>query len=581
MPDLRIQTREVGDYQALTSQLNISPKMAQILSSRGIRTLDQIDYSVQGLISPDGMPDIGKAAKRIAQAIENGERILICGDFDADGATASSLCMLFFRAIGYEHADFRVPDRFKLGYGLTEQFVQKLLEDSPDLLITVDNGVSSIDGVALANQHGIDVIVTDHHLPSSEKDGIPDAFAIVNPHMPDSTFSSAPCGVGVAFYLLAYVRKELINRGYFEKVLIDPPKLTEWLDIVALGTVVDMVPLDLNNRRLVNEGLRRMRSGRARPGIRALCEVSNTDIKTLSTQDLGFKLGPRINAAGRLEDISIGIRLLLAEDSDEAFGIAMRLQAINTKRRETQQEMNEDARQMLIEVSELDRRGYCLYLPSFHEGVVGLVATEVVRKRGRPAIVFANADAELDSVPLLKGSARSINGIHIRDILALLATRYPKLIHRFGGHAAAAGLTIAERSFDRFSQLFEELLEEEFPASAFEDAIETDGQLRDEEISLNFVDEINQFEPWGQAFPKPTFHGTFSVISEQSIGRGGVHQKYVLKQGDGKMVEAIAFNQPKLDAREITATFELNRNSYQGTTVIQLILDKIVVNLPG
>ena len=580
MAETIIRSRDVGDYQKLLQEMNMSPRLAKILSSRGITSKEDIDYGLKHLELPTGMPDINRAAERIVRAIENDEHILICGDYDADGATSSALCILFFRSIGFENAGFRVPDRFKLGYGLTAQLVESLLEESPDLLITVDNGVASVDGVNLANENGIDVIVTDHHLPSEDESQIPSAYAIVNPHMKGSEFSSPACGVGVAFYLLSVVRRQLINTGYFENHYTDPPQMTQWLDLVALGTVVDMVPLDLNNRRLVSEGLNRMRHGLMRPGLKSLCEVSRTDYETMTTQDLGFRLGPRINAAGRLDDISKGIQLLICDDTDQAFEYAAILDEINNRRRRKQKEMSDEAMRMVESIKHIDRHSHCLYHDDFHEGIVGLVATQIVRETNRPAIVFAKADSSSDEVLELKGSARSIDSVHIRDMLALMETQYPKLIRRFGGHAAAAGLTIAAASFERFRTLFNRLLEEAVPASAFEDVQMTDGELEEDEFTLELADEINQFDPWGQKFPRPQFHGTFEVISHRSVGREKEHQKYTLKTGP-RMIEAIAFNSPPVDEGNfVQVTYDLTRNDFEGQSTPQLNVNTIEVVSP-
>ncbi len=573
MTSLPIKTRQGHiDPDMLQETLNVSAPMARILSARGISDPSGIDYRISQLDQPEGIPDIERAADRIIEAIDNRERILVCGDYDADGATASSLFILFFRAIGYDDAGFRVPNRFSFGYGLTTRFVETLLPDEPDLLITVDNGVSSTDGIELAKSHDIDVIVTDHHLAPEDQDHLPPAHSIVNPNLPNSGFESEPCGVGVAFYLLATVRRELIDRGYFDERDLVAPDMRQWLDLVAVGTVVDMVPLDLNNRRLVSEGLRRMRSGHMRPGIRAICEVSRTPIETLTTRELGFRIGPRINAAGRLDDISVGIQLLITEDHDEALELADVLQEMNVRRRAIQTDMNETANRLVNLVDTDDTKSCCVYHRDFHEGVVGLVASRLVERTGAPAIVFA--DAAEEEPPKLKGSARSIDGVHIRDVLAFVDARFPKLILQFGGHAGAAGLTIYKQQFERFSNVLDDAVRTLADEDAFNPTIYTDGELDADEVSLSLVDEIEGLEPWGQAFTPPTFHGTFDVVSTTRVGRNREHQKFIVRNGT-RHFEVIAFSHPLVEADRIAMVYQLNRNTHRGEITLQLIASKI------
>ncbi len=568
---VKIRSRGV-DPTTLQEKLHVSAPMARILSARGVTDETEINYRVSQLAQPDGIPDIARAATRIVDAIEQNERMFICGDYDADGATASALFILFFRAIGYDAAEFRVPNRFSFGYGLTTRFVETLLPDEPDLLITVDNGVSSTEGIELANEHEIDVVVTDHHLAPAEQTQLPPAHSIVNPNLPDSGFESEPCGVGVAFYLLARVRRELMDRGYFDERALNVPDMRQWLDLVAVGTVVDMVPLDLNNRRLVSEGLRRMRSGQMRPGLTAICEVSRTPIETLTTRELGFRIGPRINAAGRLDDISVGIQLLLSENPDEAYELAKVLQEMNVKRRAIQTEMNETANRLVNLVDTDDSKSCCVYHRDFHEGVVGLVASRLVERTRAPAIVFA--DSEDLANQTLKGSARSIDGVHIRDVLAYVDARFPKLILQFGGHAGAAGLTIYKQQFERFANVFDDAVKVLASEDAFNLTIYTDGELNAEELSLALVDEIDGLEPWGQSFLPPTFHGTFDVVSTTRVGRNREHQKFILRTGT-RHFEAIAFSHPVVEADQIEMVYQLNRNVFHGEVTLQLIASKI------
>ncbi len=573
MTELPIETRRGSvDPAKLEQDLRVSAPMARVLSARGVTGGNDIDYRVTHLESPDGIPDIDRAAERIATAVENEERILVCGDFDADGATASALCLLFFRAIGVEQAAFRVPNRFNFGYGLTQRFVESILPDQPDLIITVDNGTSSVEGIDLANDHDIEVIVTDHHLAPEDESDLPNAHSLVNPNLPHSAFESEPCGAGVAFYLMARVRRVLNDHGYFDKQELDPPDLRQWLDLVAVGTVADMVPLDLNNRRLVSQGMRRIQSGHMRPGLRALCEISRTPINSLTTREIGFRLGPRINAAGRLDDISIGIQLLLTENPEEAMALATVLQDMNTRRRAIQSEMNATANGLAQLVNTPERRSCCVYHKDFHQGVVGLVASRLTERSGAPAIVFADAGDSNDME--LKGSARSVEGVHIRDVLAYVDAQHPKLILQFGGHAGAAGLSIHKRQFDRFSNVFDAAVKKLAADDAFNPMIRTDGELHEDELSLTLVDEINSLEPWGQAFVRPTFHGTFDVVSTASFGRYHEHQKFILRCGT-RHFEAIAFTHAALDAARIEMVYQLDRNEHRGEVTLRLIATKI------
>ena len=573
MANFSIQARELQvDPDQLQSSLQVSAPMARILSARGVDSETEIDYRLNLLDQPDGIPDIERAASRIADAIEQEERILICGDYDADGATASALCTLFFRSIGYENADYRVPNRFNFGYGLTTSFVESILDDEPDLLITVDNGVSSYDGVALANENDIDVIVTDHHLVAANEDDLPAAHSIVNPNLPSSTFVSEPSGVGVAFYQLASVRAELMRRGYFEDFDMDPPDMRQWLDLVAVGSIADMVPLDLNNRRLVSGGLQRMRYGELRPGFLAICDITRTSIDTLTTSDIGFRVAPRINAAGRLDDISIGIQLMVTEDWDEAQELAATLHDINRQRREIQRSMNDTALGMLELVDVEQKKSCCVYHREFHQGVVGLVAGRLAERLHAPTIVFA--DAEEDPKSQLRGSARTIPGIHIRDVLAYVDQQYPNLMLSYGGHAGAAGLAIPREQFDRFSAVFDDAVQELAEEDAFNPSVITDGELSDDEASLELTDEIADLEPWGQGFSRPIFHGEFDVVARRLVGRDREHQKFILRQ-DRRKFDAIAFSKPMVDAKRIRMVYELSPNEYRGRVSLQLIASKI------
>ena len=520
------------------------------------------------MLPPDGLAGIQHAAARLVYAIDNHERIFVSGDFDADGATASALCVSLLREFGAKHVGYVVPNRFQFGYGLTRPYVESLLEQNPDVIITVDNGISSNDGIAFARDQGIDVIVTDHHLPPEH---LPAANVIVNPQLDKGSFPSAPAGVGVAFYLMVELRRQLRNADHFGKNRLEEPNVASYLDLVALGTIVDLVPLDQNNRILVGNGLQRMRSGRCRPGIAALCEASNVDSATINEEDLGYRLGPRINAAGRLEDISLGIQALIANDLREARKFVSKLNAINVERREIQTEMTDMALRYLDTVAADDRKGICIHEASFHEGVVGLVANQIVTKLSRPAVVFAVANDGKSE--MLKGSARSTPNVHIRDVLADIDARYPHLIKSFGGHAMAAGLTIHGSSLDRFSNLFESAVAARTPAESFGSTVHTDGELKPNELSMDLVREIDRWGPWGQEFERPLFHGSFNVVSEVPVGNRK-HVKLVLKM-DARVVDAIAFNQRPVEAPAVEISYRPSANRFAGVTTLQLIVESL------
>ena len=425
-----------------------SPLLARILSSRGVLSSDDLDHSLRGLLAPDSFLGIRKAATILAEALESDSSILIVGDFDADGATSCTLMVTGLRAMGARQVNYLVPDRFKFGYGLTPEIVDVAVQFKPDVIVTVDNGIASVEGVAHANALGIPVVVTDHHLPGND---LPAAAAIVNPNQVGCKFpSKALAGVGVAFYLLSVLRAELRNRNWFAH---HPEiNLAEWLDLVALGTVADVVPMDQNNRRLVEEGIRRIRGGYCRPGLKALLVVAGVNPKHLTTRDLAFSIAPRLNAAGRLQDMSIGIECLLA-DEVRAVALAENLDALNNERKEIETDMRDMALAHLKQLSldEETAAGLCFYRPDWHQGVVGIVASRIKEKSHRPVIAFAKAgDGEL------KGSGRSVAGFHLRDALNSIATRHPGLLLKFGGHAMAAGLSLFEADYERFREAFDQ-----------------------------------------------------------------------------------------------------------------------------
>ncbi|MHB8410013.1 MAG: single-stranded-DNA-specific exonuclease RecJ [Acidiferrobacterales bacterium] len=512
--------------------MGLSPALARIYASR-ICDESELDLSLAQLPPPLGLSGIDCAAARLARAVQRDERILISGDYDCDGATATAVLVAALGALGAKTVSYVIPDRVRMGYGLTCALVDEAAAFKPDLLITVDSGISSFEGVARATELGWDVIVTDHHLPGVR---LPEAYAIVNPNLPGERFPSRNlAGVGVAFYLALATRAGLRESG-------TPPETESFsalLDLVALGTVADVVALDHTNRILVEAGLRRIRAGKARPGIAALIEAGGRDARTLTSQDIAFGLGPLVNAAGRLADMRLGIECLLERDTERARGLARQLAAINTERREIERTMREEA--SVLADAKIAALGsvpdaLCLYDSSWHEGVVGLVAGRVKERLHRPVIAFARGASGL-----LKGSARSIPGVHVRDALALVDARHPGLIDKFGGHAMAAGLGITESALPAFEAAFAESVGALALPSAFSPITETDGALAVDEITMETADALAQAGPWGQGFPEPLFDGEFEVAEIRYMG--GRHARLTLR-ASGKLVraQAVAFH---------------------------------------
>lgn len=544
------------------------PLLARVYGGRGIRSAQELDRGLVNLLAPDQLPDVSKAAVRLADAVIRRENILIVGDFDADGATSVALCMSVLRAFGAEHVDFLVPNRFEYGYGLSPEIVKLAMGSLPRLIVTVDNGVSSLQGVADANALGVDVIVTDHHLPGLE---LPAAHAIVNPCLHGCQFGSrAMAGVGVAYYLLGVLRRELTDRGWFRDDR-PAPNLAMFLDLVALGTVADVVPLDKNNRILVHQGLQRMRSGHCRPGIKALAEIAKRPLSKLSAADLGFALGPRLNAAGRLEDMSIGIKCLLAEDMREARSLATALDELNRTRRQLEQEMVGDAERLLARaLPEEGRVGVTIYDETFHQGVVGILAGRIREKIHKPVIAFADAGAAAPDE--LKGSARSIPGLHIRDVLDTMAASHPGLLIKFGGHAMAAGAAIKRVHLQRFSAIFDKTVRAHVSDEMLQARLLTDGELQPEDISLENAQLLAESGPWGSGFPEPCFVGDFRLVSQRVVGEH--HLRMVLKSDD-RVVDAIAFRQLPLPGQTecIRIVYSLGVNEYGQWPTLQLVVE--------
>ena len=562
---MRIETRQPVNRLGLDDDL-----LDRVFAARGITEPAQLERGLSNLLSPADLPEIDQAAKRLADAVEEDQKILIVGDFDADGATSVALCLLALRAMGARQVDFLVPNRFDYGYGLSPEIVQLAAGMEPQVIVTVDNGVASVDGVALANELGIDVVVTDHHLPG---DVLPDAFALVNPNVGGSSFGSkAMAGVGVAYYLLSWVRQALRQRQHFVSRGIDEPNMAQYLDLVALGTVADVVPLDHNNRILVHQGLMRIQRGMTRPGIAALARVGKRDLTTLSASDMGFALGPRLNAAGRLQDMSVGIRCLVTDDPAEAGQLAAELDGLNQTRREIEQGMVADAEMILTQITpDPDEMGIAVYHESFHQGVVGIVAGRLREKFHRPAIVFADASEGSDE---LKGSARSIDGLNIRDLLDSIATKRPGMLLKFGGHAMAAGLSIKRVHLPRFQTAFDKAVRAAVTPDMLDAVLLTDGELAKEALNLDTVAKLANAGPWGNGFAEPTFAGEFTLVNQRVVGQG--HLKLVFALQD-QLIDAIAFRQPPLDGQpqRVRVVYKPALNDYGGQQTLQLMVEYI------
>ncbi|WP_050764649.1 single-stranded-DNA-specific exonuclease RecJ [Marinomonas sp. MED121] len=571
-------SKKISSRPVLDNQVSFSPAlpltMQRILQSRNIASEAELEYRLASLLRPNELLGLTPAVTILADAIEAGEKILIVGDFDADGATSTSLGILAMQAMGAIDPEFLVPNRFEYGYGLTPEIVEVAKESKPAVLVTVDNGISSIEGVQAAKSYGIKVVVTDHHLPG---DDVPQADAIVNPNQHGCGFNSkAMAGVGVIFYVMSGLRAELKARRWFELQHIPEPRMADYLDLVALGTVADVVPLDANNRILVKQGLQRIQAGFARPGILALLEVANRDVSQIKASDLGFAVGPRLNAAGRLDDMSLGIACLLTSNAQQAKRLAQELDQLNRERKDIESEMKQQAEFALekIVADEQDLpNGMCFYDDTWHQGVIGILASRMKDKCYRPVIAFAKVDDEE-----IKGSARSIPGLHIRDALDLLAKRYPHLLSKFGGHAMAAGMSIKEAHYPEFVKAFDEVVTELVSASDLEDCLLTDGSLRAEDFSLSFAELIRQCGPWGQMFPEPVFDGVFELIQQRIVGQK--HLKLLLREpNEGLLIDAIAFfidlEQWPNNAEQARVVFKLDINEFRGQRNIQLLVDYI------
>lgn len=548
-----------------------SALLARLFAQRGIVDQSEIDFSLGNLLPPDSMKGLTEAANVVASTIVNRQKIIIVGDFDADGATSTALMVHCLRACEAD-VDYLVPNRFEFGYGLTPEIVAVAAKMQPALIVTVDNGISSVDGVGAANALGIETVITDHHLPG---DVVPAATAIVNPNQTGCAFpSKALAGVGVSFYLLSAVRKVLRQKLWFEQKQLSEPLLADYLDLVALGTIADVVPFDKNNRVLVNEGIRRMRAGKIRPGIRALLAVSGTNFKKLVSRDIAFGVAPRLNAAGRLEDMSIGIECLLSETDAGAVVLAEQLDGINKARRSIEDEMKDQAIEIVkaavasnSESTKTEKYGVCLYNASWHQGVVGIIASRIKDRVHRPTIAFAKvSDTEI------KGSARSIHGLHIRDALDAIATANPGLIDKFGGHAMAAGLSLPLARFAEFAALFDAEARKGLSKGDLEQQVVSDGELGGK-FNLTTARKIAEAAPWGQGFPEPVFDGEFEIIDQRILG--GRHLKLRLLKDD-ELIDAIAFNHNRLiEERMKRMAYRIDINEYRGLEKVQLIIEAV------
>ncbi len=556
--------------------LSIPPLLRRIYAQRGICHESELSREISSLQTYENLADIDQAVQLLAQALKTNKRIVVVGDFDVDGATSSALSVAALRALGCTNVDYLVPNRFEDGYGLSPEVVEQALLKGAEFIMTVDNGISSIDGVKAAKEKGLLVLITDHHLPGNQ---LPEADAIVNPNLVGCQFESKSlAGVGVAFYLMLALRAHLRKTNWFDEKGILVPNLAELLDLVALGTVADVVPLDKNNRILVHQGLMRIRKGKCRPGIRALIDISNKQIEQLSASDFGFSLGPRINAAGRLDDMSFGVELLLCQDLSEAHQMAAKLDDLNKTRRDIEQDMKEEALSLCEELQFGEDKklphGLALYQAKWHQGVIGILASRIKETYHRPVIAFADAGNGF-----IKGSARSIQGLHMRDLLDLIDTNYPGLIKKFGGHAMAAGLTIAETDFQRFADLFDEAVKNSFDEDALKGVLLSDGELAPQDINLNVAQMLRDAGPWGQGFPEPLFDGRFRLINQRLVGEK--HLKMMLEPvAGGELVDAIAFNidlacWPDFSVQEIDIAYRLEVNEFRGNRTVQLLIEDI------
>jgi len=559
----------------------LPPILARVYSTRNIQTVSELDNSLKGLLPYQSLMGIETAVNLLVEALQSNAAIMIVGDFDADGATSTAVAIRALRLLGHHNVSYLVPNRFEFGYGLTPEIVDVAQQSKPDLIITVDNGIASIEGVARAKQYGIKVLVTDHHLPADE---LPDADAIVNPNQHGDKFEcKATAGVGVIFYIMLALRAALRNMQWFSDTLPEP-NLAELLDLVALGTVADVVALEHNNRIFVAQGIARIRSGKVSAGLKALIKVAGRNAQILKAADMGFAIAPRINAAGRLEDMSIGIECLLCDDEVRALALATELDSLNHSRREIENEMKQQAFQILDKYLKYEARSaedvpaaLCLFQDDWHEGVIGILASRIKEHFHRPVIAFATA-----KVGQLKGSARSIPGLHLRDVIDEVSKKHPHLIDKFGGHAMAAGLTLQQSNLKEFEVAFVKQVEIHLTTEKLQNILLTDGSLENNEINLAMAELLQNAGPWGQNFPEPVFNGRFDIVNKRIVGEK--HLKLVLRplqsgSVSNKTIDAIAFNITDetwpVESNCVEAVYRLDINEYMGNRTAQLLIENL------
>jgi single-stranded-DNA-specific exonuclease len=569
---VHISRRPQKNSQHLPNSLH--PRLKQIYADRGVEDAAQLNRSAKALLHYNQLQGVEKAVSLLAQAIASNKKIIIVGDFDADGATSTALSMMSLNMMGSTNHDYLVPNRFDFGYGLSPEIVEVAAQQQAEVIMTVDNGIACFAGVEKAKSLGITVIVTDHHLAA---ESLPIADAIVNPNQPGCGFLSKNlAGVGVAFYLMLALRAELKSNGWLEQQRLPVPNLADLLDVVALGTVADVVPLDDNNRILVHQGLQRIRSDKCRPGILAILEVAGRDRSRLVASDLGFVVGPRLNAAGRLDDMSLGIECLITDDPARARQIAVQLDSLNRERREIEGSMQQEAVKALeglnIQANQLPY-GLVLYKADYHQGVIGILAGRIKDKYYRPTIAFAHQDDDT-----LKGSARSIPGLHIRDLLEEINSRYPDMIGKFGGHAMAAGLSLPLKNLSAFEQVFHHIAEENLKNTPLAGELISDGELQTEDFTLAFAECLKEAGPWGQGFPEPLFDGEFELVDQRLVG--SKHLKMMVKHKSGVLIDAIAFNVdlalwPNAQCSRVNIAYKLDINEFRGRTSLQLMVEGV------
>lgn len=563
-----IQRRQITNSLTLTGDTLLD----RIFSARKITDKRQLDRSLSSMLAPN-FCGLDNAIQLLQHARTQQSRIIIVGDFDADGATSTALMTLALRQLGFLNVDYLIPNRFEQGYGLSLPIAAMAVAKGVDLLITVDNGIASVEGVQWLKQQGIKVIITDHHLPPET---LPPADAIINPNLADCPFDSKHlAGVGVSFYVMLGLRRALADNGMIAKTAI--PNFAQLLDLVALGTVADVVPLDQNNRILVHQGLQRINAGQCRTGIMALCEIANKSLGQLRTSDLGFSIAPRLNAAGRLDNMHIGVELLLTEDMTHARQLAYELDSLNQTRKEIEQGMKLEALKICQRLNHLDHDapyGIVLYQADWHQGVLGILASRIKERFHRPTIAFA-----LDQEDILKGSARSIEGLHIRDLLESLQQSHPNLILKFGGHAMAAGLSIRMQDLARFQQCFNQAVQQQLQDHSLTNIIWSDGELTPTQMTLETAETLINAAPWGQHFPEPLFDGVFDVLQQRLVG--GSHLKLMLQAKDSTaLFDGIAFNvdtqlYPDRSIKQVRIAYKLDVNEYRGQRQLQLLIEHI------